>query len=488
MTTTRRRFIRRAATVASGVASGWHARGRSVAAQDRIDPAALHALRGRLHGRLVVPGDESYEADRRVFYTNPRTDTRPAVIVQCGQADDVPRAVEFARRHGLELAVRSGGHSHLAWGSSGGLVVDLAPLRRISVDPERRIVHAEGGVLGGDVAVAAGRHGLVPVLGQCPGVGATGVTLGGGLGWLAGLFGACCDNLLSAGIVTADGRTVEADAARDPDLLWGLRGAGANFGVATSCAMRLHPLGPVIGGDVHYDPRDARDVLRGFRDVMRGAPDALQATLNLTRGERGLFISLCHSGEEGDATRLLETLRSIARPTKEAVRRQDYATLATKAAATAPATGSPPAFRAIEAVYRERIDDEVIDVFVDQLASAPPDAIFGLSHYMHGAVCRVAPDATAFPHRRDHSVHLRVACQWSDPGESERRFAWADEWRRLCRPRTAEAIYANYQTYDAAAGAAAIFGMNHGRLAALKARLDPDNVFRRNANVTPTRG
>jgi FAD/FMN-containing dehydrogenase len=488
MTTSRRHFLGQAAAVTVGVASAACA-GRLAAAQRvPIDPAALQTLRDRVRGRLVVPGDETYDRDRRVFYTNPRTETTPAVIVQCGHVDDVPRAVEFARRHGLELAVRAGGHSHMAWGSSGGLVVDLAPLRRISVDPDRRIVTAEGGVLGGEVAVAAGRHGLVPVLGQCPGVGATGVTLGGGLGWLAGLFGACCDNLLSASVVTADGRTLEASADADPDLLWGLRGAGANFGVATSFTGRLHPLGPVVGGDIHYDPRDARAVLRGFRDVMRDAPDALQATLNLTRGERGLFVSLCHAGDEADAERLLATLRAIARPTREVVRRQDYATLATKAAATAPATGAAPAFRSIEAVYRDQVSDEIVDLFVDRLASAPPDAIFGLSHYMHGAVCRVAPAATAFPHRQAHSVHLRVACQWSDPGESAARFAWTDEWRRLCRPRSDEAIYANYQTYDTEAGGAAIFAANHGRLAQLKARLDPDNVFHRNANVSPARG
>jgi len=224
MAPTRRRFFGQAALVAGGVAGATGVGGRIAAAQGGIDPAALDALRGRLQGRLVVPGDETFDRDRRVFYTNPRTETKPAVIVQCGHADDVPRAVEFARRHGLELAVRSGGHSHLAWGSSGGLVIDLAPLRRIAVDPARRIVAVDGGVLGGDVAAAAGKHGLAPVLGQCPGVGAAGVTLGGGLGWLSGLFGACCDSLLSASIVTADGSSVEADAARDPDLLWGLQG------------------------------------------------------------------------------------------------------------------------------------------------------------------------------------------------------------------------------------------------------------------------
>ena len=147
-------------------------------------------LRTKLKGRLILPGDSAYEGARRVFYWNPRTERIPAAIVRCGHEEDVVRAVEFARHHELEVAVRAGGHSHLAWGSSNGLVIDLSPLKQISIDADRRIVRAQAGVLSGEVARAAGRHGLVPVLGQCPGVGATGLTLGGGLGWLSGLFGA----------------------------------------------------------------------------------------------------------------------------------------------------------------------------------------------------------------------------------------------------------------------------------------------------------
>lgn len=476
---------RRALTgaLALGTSLAGPRRRRPSAAEPRIDPAALAGLRGRVRGRVVVPADEAWESARRVFYWNPRTARSPVAVVRCGHGDDVARAVEFARRHDLEIAVRAGGHAHLGWGSGNGLVIDLAPLQGIRVDPERRVVRVEAGVLGGDVAVAAGRHGLAPVLGQCPGVGATGVTLGGGLGWLSGLHGACCDNLLAARVVTADSRTLDVDARSEPDLLWGLQGAGANFGVTTALEARLHPIDDVIGGDIHYAVRDAPAVLRGFRDVMRGAPDGFQATLNLTPGPRGLFISLCHAGDPGAADGLLDRLRALARPTAERVARQSYAALATRAAATNPGTGPAPAFRAIQAVYRDALDDDVIDILVDRLADAPPDAVMGLSHYMHGAVCRVAADATAFPHRLAHSVHVRVAWSWTDPAETAARFAWGEEWVRLLRPARHERIYANYQTYDAAAGAAAIYGPNHARLVALKRRLDPTNEFRRNANV-----
>jgi hypothetical protein len=216
---------------------------------------------------------------------------------------------------------------------------------------------------------------------------------------------------------------------------------------------------------------------------MQAAPDAFQATLNLTSGERGLFIGLCHAGAEQDAENLLRQIRSIATPTKEAVHRQPFADLAEKAAATNPGQGPIPAFRAIQTVYRDAITDEVIDVYLDQLHKATPDVVMGLSHYMHGEVCRVEPEATAFPHRQEHSIHLRVAYNWSDPKLTDARLAWGEQWRKLLRPADNERIYANYQTYQTAAGSASIFAQNHARLLSLKQKYDPSNFFRRNANI-----
>lgn len=397
------------------------------------------------------------------------------------------RAVEFARRHELEVAVRAGGHSHLALSSSNGLVIDLSPLKKITIDPTRRTVRAQAGALSGEVGRAAGLHGLAPVLGQCPGVSATGVTLGGGLGWLSGLFGASCDNLVSANLIMADGRMQEVNEDADPDLFWAIRGAGANFGVTTSFEARLHPIDSVVAGDIHYAVRDARAVLGGFRALMHEAPDGFQSTLNLTPGDRGVFLSLCHAGTERDAESTLRKLRSIAPVTKEAVQRQPFGTLAEKAAATNPGNTPPPAFRAIQTVYRDRITDEIIDIIVDQLAHASRDTVMGLSHYMHGEVCRVKPDATAFPHRHAHAVYLRVAYSWSDPQAVEERFAWGDNWLRLLRPQSDERIYANYQTYETKAGSLSVFGENHGRLLALKNKYDPTNFFHRNANIAVPR-
>lgn len=435
----------------------------------------------------MARGDAAYETAKRVFYWNPRTERKPVAVVQCGNEEDAVRAVEFAREHTLEVAVRSGGHSHLAWGSSDGLVIDLSRLKQITIDPKKRVIRAQAGVLGGEVARAAGEHGLVPVLGQCPGVGATGVTLGGGLGWLSGLFGACCDNLLAASLVTAEAESREVNAESNPDLFWAMCGAGANFGVTTSFEARLHSIGTVFGGDIHFAPQDARTVMLGFRDLMHEAPDSFQATLNLTPSERGVFISLCHAGTEVEAADMMRKLRAIAKPTKEVVQRQTFADLAGRAAATNPGNVPAPAFRAIQTVYREMISDDIIDIYSDLLERASPDVILGMSHYMHGEVCRISPHAAAFPHRQAHAIHLRVACNWSNPEDNDARFAWGEEWLRLLRPKTNEQLYANYQTYETASGSPSLFGTNHARLLTIKARHDPDNFFRRNANIAPGR-
>src|SRR5436309_2395101 len=475
---TRRNFIKRAiaATGTLGFATG--CRRLQVADRNGLSRGALDRLRAKLKGRLILPTDPSYERARRVFYWNAATERRPLVIVQCVREEDALRAVEFARRHELEVAARAGGHSHLGWGCSNGVVIDLSGMKRISIDPLRRTVRAQAGVLSGEVARAAGRHGLAPVLGQCPEVGASGVTLGGGLGWLSGMHGASCDNLLSARVVTADGRVITADSKHNSDLFWALRGAGGNFGVTTSFECQLHPIGPVTGGDIHYSVRHARAVLRFFRELMDEAPDAFQATLNLTPGERGVFVSICHAGSENEVERTLRSLRAFAPPTKEFVQRQEFAALAERPAATNPANTPAPEFRGIQTVYRDRLSDELIDIIVDRFGRASPETILGISHYMHGQVCRVAPSATAFPLRQTGGLNVRLAYTWNDPAAGQRLTQWADESLRLLRPSADERIYANFQTYEARSGAAAVYGVNISPLAGIKCKYDRENLFR----------
>jgi len=482
----RRNFIKRTVAASGTLVFATGCRRLQVAGGNDLSRGAIDRLRAKLKGRLILPTEPTYENARRVFYWNAATERRPRMILQCAGEEDAVRAVEFARRHELEVAARAGGHSHLGWGCSNGLVIDLSGMKRIAIDPLRRTARAEGGVLSGEVARAAGRHGLAPVLGQCPGVGASGLILGGGLGWLSGLHGASCDNLLSARVVAADGRVLAADSESNPDLFWALRGAGANFGITTSFECRLHPIGPVTGGDIHYSVRDAGVVLRFFRELMDEAPDAFQATLNLTPGERGVFVSLCHAGSENEAERTLRSLRTIAPPAREFVKRQEFAALAERPAATNPANTPPPAFRGIQTVYRDRLSDDLIDIIVDRLGRASPETILGISHYMHGQVCRLAPSATAFPLRQTGGLNVRLAYTWNDPATGRRLTQWADESLRLLRPGADERIYANFQTYEARNGAAAVYAVNFSRLAGIKYKYDRENVFRRNSNIPPT--
>lgn len=436
-------------------------------------------FRSRLKGRAIFPADAGYDAARRVFFWNPETERRPAVVVRCGDADDIRYAVDFARKHSLELSVRGGGHSPLGWGVSNGMVLDMTGMNRISIDPAKRIATVDAGVLGGELMRAAGQYGLAPIVGQCPGVGVAGVTLGGGLGWLAGVHGASCDHLISARIVTADARIIKADHDESPELLWGLRGAGANFGVAASLECRLHPIDSVTAGDIYYPGQHARAVLRFFEDFMAGAPDTFQATLNLTKGDRGVFISLCHSGDEAEASRLLRVLRAAA-PSKDTVKRQKFADLA----ARAPVAAAGANFRCTANVYRTELSNDVMEKVLDRLGDAPAEAIIGVSHYMHGAVCRVKPESAAFPLRQQGGIHFRVGMDWNAPGDSQRLMKWAGDARALLRP-AAEQIYANYQSVEGKGTGQAVFGANHARLAALKTKYDPSNFFHRNSNVRP---
>jgi FAD/FMN-containing dehydrogenase len=470
----RRQFIART-TAALPLASAFRRHDRS------LDLEALATFRARLKGRAILPTDAGYDAARRIHFWNADTERRPALIARCAAADDVRHAVEFAHTHELELAVRGGGHSPMGWGISNGLVIDLSGMTGVSVDPVGGTARVDAGVLGGTVTRAAGGHGLAPILGQCPGVGAAGVTLGGGLGWLSGLHGAACDNLVSARIVTADGRLRSVDAEHNPDLLWALRGAGANFGVMIDFVCRLHPVGPVMAGEIYYPVREARPVLRCFRDLMAEAPDAFQATINLTPGERGVFVSLCHAGEEAEAERLLRVLRAAATPARDTVRRQAFEDVAGTSATAPPDVP----FRYIATLYRETISDDVIDVALDRLAEAPPETVLGLSHYEHGQVCRIPPDATAFPLRQTGGVHIRIAMEWNDAAAGKRLMTWADDARRRLRVSSGERMYVNYQSHAESGAAEAVFGSNLPRLAALKKTYDPTNAFRRNSNVQP---
>jgi FAD/FMN-containing dehydrogenase len=384
----------------------------------------------------------------------------------------------------LPLAVRGGGHGFLGWGTcDDGLVIDTSAMKEIAIDPVNRTARAGAGVVARELVAAASPHDLVPVLGQCPTVGISGLTLGGGLGWLSGKHGATCDNLLSAELVTADGRRLVTSETEHPNLFWGIRGGGGNFGVATSFTFRLHPIGNVMAGTLSYRWADARRVLRTFGEVMEGAGDELQGRATLSHdGEPAIHISICWSGDPGEADAIVRPLRTIASPEADTIKRLSY--LET----FGMSEGVPRQFSAIKGSYLERLSPEAIDVVLDRLVRAPaPGVLIGLDHYMHGAVCRVASDSTAFDLRVPDALHVFLSAETDNAAAGPALSRWIDETWNALQPYAGGRVYANYPAAESEPVVKAAYGGNYARLVAVKNEYDPGNVFQRNYNIRPAR-
>jgi FAD/FMN-containing dehydrogenase len=310
---TRREFVRRAAIAGAALSclpGRIFAAGTPASSRSAFDTSTIQAFASGLHGRVVLPSDPTYESARRIFSWNPRTEKHPAMIVRCGAASDVAHAIEFAQVHKLEVAIRGGGHDVLGKSlCENGMVIDLSLMKAITVDTTQRVARVEAGVISDELNQAARNVGLAAVLGCNPAVGISGLTLGGGLGWLLGRFGAACDNLRSVELITADAKAVVASADENPDLFWTLHGGGGNFGVATSFEIDLHPAPPTVGGFVTY-PRDkAREFYRFYRDYMKDAPDGLAVETSLDT--RSITAMVCYTGDPAQSDRTLKPLRSF---------------------------------------------------------------------------------------------------------------------------------------------------------------------------------
>jgi FAD/FMN-containing dehydrogenase len=443
--------------------------------------AAARALAGKMKGRVLLPGVAEYERSRRVF--NAMIDRRPAMIIRCADADDVVEGVEFARVHDLPVTVKGGGHGVAGRAvADGGVMLDLSAMKDARVNPAERIATVESGVTLGDLDRATEPYALVTPTGVVSITGLSGLALGGGLGWLNGKHGLTCDNVLAAEIVTAAGDRVVANADENPDLLWGLRGGGGNFGVVTSFTFRLHPVSRVLAGAVTYPARQARSALRRFHEFARGCPDEVSAALSLSRpggGEVAVTIVVCYAGSYDPAHELPDALRGLS-PEPGAITPMPYRTL--QAAAD---DGYPPGqLHYWKSGYLTEIDDELVDVLIEFVTRMPSAASgVGLQH-LHGAAARVDPSATAFPHRGDRYDCL-ILSQWPDSTDSERNVAWTGELFDALRPFLAGGVYVNNLGDEGDDRVKQAYGANYERLAALKAEYDPTNLFRHNQNIKP---
>lgn len=452
-----------------------------------IGTSASATLEG-FRGELLRATDPGYEEARRVH--NGLVDKRPAVIARCRGTADIVDAVAYARGQGFEIAIRGGGHSVAGLGTTdGGLVIDLSLMRGIAVDRAGRSVRAQGGVTWGELNRETQLHGLAVTGGVVSTTGIGGLTVGGGLGWLMPKHGLAADNLLSAEIVTAEGRVLHASEHAHPDLFWALRGGGGNFGVVSSFEYRLHEVGPIVtGGLMIYPGTDARKVLRAFRELTTDLPDDVMMLGALVHAPDGsgtklAAIGVAHFGTPDEAERDLAPLRAFGSPLEQGVGPLPYCALNSLLDGAYP----PGALNYWKSSFLRELSDPAIDALVEQFEQAPsPMTAVAIEHF-HGAVSRVPVEATAVPHRTP-GYNVVITSVWTDPSATDANVAWTRSAYAVLEPFFAERRYVNYLGGDEdprAAGRAA-FGPNYDRLVQVKTAYDPDNVFRVNQNIPPS--
>jgi hypothetical protein len=447
-----------------------------------LRPLIMQDLEAHLHGEVICPDDQGYDAARKVW--NGMIDKYPAAIVRCADVVDVVTAVQFARAHHLLVAARSGGHS--LSGSSvcnDGIVIDLSSMKGIRVDPEKQVAWAQAGLRLFEFVQATQAHGLATTTGTVGGTGLAGLTLGGGLGWFMGKYGLTIDNLLAVDLVTAEGRVLRASADEHPDLFWGVRGGGGNFGIVTAFEFQLHPVGPVLAGKVVYPLRQAREVLRFYREYTSNVPDELTVYASLMTTPGGLpavALNLCSCGPLEAGERLVEPLRRFGPPLVDLIRPRSYLRMITQADAGAPAGRH----------YYEKastlsdLSDEAIEKLVEcgTTCTSPHSQI--LIQHVHGAASRVGPTETAFALRGESYVICMLAA-W-DGGEADRHRVWTHTcWKALASCATS-GVYVNFLGQEGEERVRAAYGVNYERLVALKNTYDPTNFFALNQNIRPT--
>jgi hypothetical protein len=487
---TRRAFIKQSA-MAAGVLTLLNACGHGFKSwKFPLDPDTINKFRKGFNGHIILPNNTEYETARRTLLLDPEIDKHPALIAQCKNEEDVLRCIDFAQQHELEVAVRSGNHSNLGWGTcEKGIVIDLSKMKGVTVDPVKHTAQVTTGSTAEEILAATAPYGLAPVLGECGSVGA-GLALGGGLGYLSGKYGATCDNLLSARVVTADGRILKANATTNQDLFWAIRGGGGNFGVATALEYQLHPVNEVLAGRFVYPIRKASALLRFFREFMVAAPDELQGDCYYAKQGEGTFeVAFAYSGDLNKGESLLNTFRTFMKPDQDWVKRRPYSEIYRMAPDIAPhGVNIPCPFQSGKGTYIEHLSDEVIDLILAQFGQAPPSCqlFFVLSHYMHGEVCRIAMDATAFELRKAGAIDMGFIIGWDDPKKAFACMSWLNKTFEGLQPYSGGRIYANYMsTNRGEVDAKAVYGTNYTRLLQLKRKYDSQNLFHLNQNIPP---
>lgn len=464
----------------------------SAGASVEIPDASLAELRAGLRGPLLLPGEEGYGEARSVW--NSMIDKHPALIARCTGAADVLRAIRFARNHSLLTAVKGGGHNIA--GSAvchGGLMLDLSPMKSVHIDPWGRSARVEPGVTLGEFDREAQAFGLATSLGINSTTGVAGLTLGGGFGWLSRSYGHSIDNLISADVVTAEGQLVRASEAENTDLFWGLRGGGGNLGVVTSFTFRLHPVGPeVFAGLIVFPFERATELLKSYRSFVADAPDALTVWTVLRKapplpflpaevhGTEVVVFPLLYVGKVEDGERAIAPLRAFGEIIGEHVGPLPY---------TAWQSAFDPLLTPGSRNYWKshdfsELNDPAIDLIVQYAGNLPTAECEIFVAHLDGVAGRIGTDSMAYPHR-DARFILNVHTRWGQPDQDDECISWARQFFEATAPHATGGVYVNFMTADEQERVRAAYGGNYDRLAALKAKYDPGNLFQSNMNIKP---
>jgi FAD/FMN-containing dehydrogenase len=450
-----------------------------------IEATAIESFKASLRGELLRSDDAGYDEARKVW--NGMIDKRPALIARCSGVADVIQAVNFARSHQLLVSVRGGGHNIPGNAvCDGGLMIDLAPMRSVRVDPMRRTARAEAGVTWGEFDRETQAFGLATTGGSVSDTGIAGLTLGGGLGWLAGQHGLSCDNLLSTDVVTADGTLLMASASEHADLFWGLRGGGGNFGIVTSFEYQLHPVDRVLAGMVIHPFAKARETLAFYRDFAKAIPDEVNTMgglLTSPDGDPVAVIAVCYNGSLDAGERVLRPLREFGPPVADQIRPMAYREVQTQLDA---ATVRGRRYY-IKSSFMRSVSDGAIDTLLERFAAVPSPHTLVFFQQLGNAANRVGVQETAFSHR-NALCEWGCLSSWRDPAEDGTNIRWTRELSESMQPFSSGGAYITQMGVEAEEGAdriKAAYGANYERLVAVKKKYDPTNVFRHNQNIKP---
>ena len=465
------------------------------AATTTISPEIVAALRGKLRGTVALPGEEGYDEARTIW--NAMVDRRPGMVVRCADAADVMQAVKLAGEKRLLVAVRGGGHN-IAGNAvcDGGLLIDLSPMKSVRVDRQRRVAYVEAGATLADLDKETQASGLATPVGINSTTGVAGLTLGGGFGWITRKHGLTIDNLIAADVVTADGNLVRASREENQDLFWALRGGGGNFGVVTSFEFSLHPVGPeILSGLIVHPLEKAPELLPEFRRFANEAPDELTTWVVMRKapplpflpaewhGKEVLIFAACYCGDMQAGEKAVAGLRALGKPIADVISPHPFAGWQ---AAFDPLL-TPGARNYWKSHDFAELPDAAIGVILDAIWTLPtPECEVFIAH-VGGAMSRVATDATAWPNRSAHFI-MNVHTRWREASEDKVCIAWARKLFDSTARFASGSVYVNFMPDDEKERVETAYGANYARLAQVKRRYDPNNLFRMNQNIRPAAG